>query len=84
MVSQIIVIFEAEDYSEENPLTSLKVMSLMNEVLLSLLPMLEILNHAEQMQEYGAPPAEIMGELPPGMALGQDGLPQLPEECSLM
>jgi len=36
------------------------------------------------MQAYGAPPAEIMGDLPPGMGLGSDGLPQLPEGCTLM
>lgn len=31
-VSQIVAIFEAKEYSEENPQTGLKVMSLMNEV----------------------------------------------------
>jgi peroxin-19 len=34
-----------------------------------------------QMQEHGAPPAEIMGELPPGLDLGPDGAPQLPDGC---
>ncbi|KAH9072839.1 Pex19-domain-containing protein [Lactarius deliciosus] len=34
-----------------------------------------------EMQEHGAPPAEIMGELPPGLELGPDGAPQLPEGC---
>ena len=34
-----------------------------------------------QMQEHGAPPAEIMGELPPGLDLGPDGAPKLPDEC---
>jgi len=34
-----------------------------------------------KMQEHGAPPAEIMGELPPGLDLGPDGAPQLPEGC---
>jgi len=66
-VSQIIVIFEAKDYSEEDPEIAVKVMSLMNE-----------------MQEHGAPPTEIMGELPPGVALGPDGLPQLPKDCCIM
>lgn len=34
-----------------------------------------------EMQSYGSPPVEIMGELPPGLDLGADGLPQLPEGC---
>ncbi|KAH9965350.1 Pex19 protein, partial [Russula dissimulans] len=34
-----------------------------------------------KMQEHGAPPAAIMGELPPGLSLGPDGAPQLPEGC---
>ncbi|KAH9006353.1 Pex19-domain-containing protein [Lactarius hatsudake] len=34
-----------------------------------------------EMQEHGAPPAEIMGELPSGLELGPDGAPQLPEGC---
>jgi peroxin-19 len=34
-----------------------------------------------QMQEHGAPPAEIMGELPPGLDVGPDGAPQLPDGC---
>jgi hypothetical protein len=34
-----------------------------------------------QMQEHGAPPAEIMGELPPELDLGSDGAPKLPDEC---
>ncbi|KAF5372385.1 hypothetical protein D9615_009296 [Tricholomella constricta] len=29
-----------------------------------------------EMQGYGSPPPEVMGPLPPGMALGPDGLPQ--------
>ncbi|KAI0279139.1 Pex19 protein [Russula aff. rugulosa BPL654] len=37
-----------------------------------------------KMQEHGAPPAEIMGELPPGLDLGPDGAPQLPAECLIM
>jgi len=34
-----------------------------------------------EMQEHGAPPAEVMGELPPGLELGPDGAPKLPEGC---
>ncbi|PFH49457.1 hypothetical protein AMATHDRAFT_63154 [Amanita thiersii Skay4041] len=30
-----------------------------------------------EMQSYGTPPQELMGNLPPGMGLGTDGLPQL-------
>jgi len=67
IVSQIITIFEANDYSEEDPQIGLNVMALMNE-----------------MQEYGAPPTEIMGELPPGVPVGPDGLPQLPGDCRIM
>lgn len=37
-----------------------------------------------QMQEHGAPPAEIMGELPPGLDLGSDGAPQLPDGCFIV
>jgi peroxin-19 len=34
-----------------------------------------------EMQEHGAPPAEVMGDLPPGLELGPDGAPKLPEGC---
>jgi len=37
-----------------------------------------------KMQEHGAPPAEIMGELPPGLDLGPDGAPRLPEGCLIV
>jgi len=37
-----------------------------------------------KMQEHGAPPAEIMGELPPGFDLGPDGAPKLPDECVIV
>jgi len=37
-----------------------------------------------KMQEHGAPPAEIMGELPPGLDLGPDGAPQLPDGCLIV
>ncbi|KIP02759.1 hypothetical protein PHLGIDRAFT_32078 [Phlebiopsis gigantea 11061_1 CR5-6] len=35
------------------------------------------------MQDYGSPPSEIMGPLPPGLDLGPDGLPKLPEGCCI-
>ncbi|KAI0002435.1 Pex19 protein family-domain-containing protein [Russula compacta] len=41
----------------------------------------EIVALMSKMQEHGAPPAEIMGELPPGLDLGPDGAPKLPDEC---
>ncbi|KAI6026653.1 Pex19 protein [Pisolithus microcarpus] len=34
-----------------------------------------------ELQSYGSPPEEIMGPLPPGIAMGADGLPELPERC---
>ncbi|BGP54286.1 hypothetical protein JCM8202_000718 [Rhodotorula sphaerocarpa] len=34
-----------------------------------------------KMNECGAPPSEIMGEMPPGMELGPDGAPKIPECC---
>ncbi|KAJ3519123.1 hypothetical protein NM688_g9348 [Phlebia brevispora] len=36
-----------------------------------------------EMQSYGSPPSEIMGPLPPGLELGQDGLPKLPDSCTI-
>ncbi|KAI0691483.1 Pex19 protein [Cytidiella melzeri] len=36
------------------------------------------------MQTLGSPPAEIMGPLPPGMELGKDGMPQLPDSCVIV
>ena len=41
------------------------------------------LTPAHQMQEHGSPPAEIMGPLPPGFDLGADGLPKLPDGCTI-
>ncbi|GAA5983093.1 hypothetical protein JCM11641_004910 [Rhodosporidiobolus odoratus] len=32
-----------------------------------------------KMNECGAPPPEIMGEMPPGMELGPDGVPKVPD-----
>ncbi|KZT06690.1 Pex19-domain-containing protein [Laetiporus sulphureus 93-53] len=34
-----------------------------------------------EMQSYGAPPAEIMGPLPPNFDLDADGMPKLPDNC---
>jgi len=41
----------------------------------------EVVELMGKMQEHGAPPAEIMGELPPELDLGPDGAPKLPDEC---
>ncbi|TDL20509.1 Pex19-domain-containing protein [Rickenella mellea] len=34
-----------------------------------------------EMQSFGSPPTEIMGDLPPGLELGPDGLPKMPDGC---
>jgi len=34
-----------------------------------------------ELQDYGSPPEEIMGPLPPGFNMGADGLPNVPENC---
>jgi len=36
-----------------------------------------------EMQSFGTPPTEIMGDLPPGFNLGADGMPQMPEGCCI-
>lgn len=33
------------------------------------------------MNDFGAPPSEIVGDLPNDMELGDDGLPKLPQDC---
>ncbi|KAL1938770.1 hypothetical protein VTO73DRAFT_11373 [Trametes versicolor] len=44
---------------------------------------LKIVELMQEMQEHGSPPAEIMGPLPPGFDLGADGLPKVPEGCTI-
>ncbi|ORY88728.1 Pex19 protein family-domain-containing protein [Leucosporidium creatinivorum] len=39
--------------------------------------------HADIMNDAGSPPKEIMGEMPPGMDLGPDGVPKVPEDCCI-
>ncbi|KAH9918066.1 Pex19 protein family-domain-containing protein [Fomitopsis serialis] len=34
-----------------------------------------------EMQSHGSPPAEIMAPLPPGLDIGGDGLPKMPDGC---
>ncbi|KIJ56319.1 hypothetical protein M422DRAFT_57684 [Sphaerobolus stellatus SS14] len=41
----------------------------------------EILRLMNEMQGFGSPPNEIMGDMPPGFELGQDGLPKMPDGC---
>jgi len=43
----------------------------------------EILRLMNEMQSFGSPPPEIMGEMPPGFEFGEDGLPKLPEGCTI-
>ncbi|KAI8973111.1 Pex19 protein family-domain-containing protein [Trametes punicea] len=44
---------------------------------------LKIVELMQEMQGYGSPPAEIMGPLPPGFDLGPDGLPSVPDGCTI-
>ncbi|KAI0328775.1 Pex19-domain-containing protein [Cubamyces sp. BRFM 1775] len=37
----------------------------------------------QEMQEFGSPPSEIMGPLPPGINAGPDGMPNVPEACTI-
>ena len=73
-VQEIVAVFEKSDYSDENPEYQMQILHLMNEVRgavfprpLSATPALTFVDHLVQMQSYGSPPAEIMGEMPPGI-----------------
>ncbi|GJE99453.1 Pex19 domain-containing protein [Phanerochaete sordida] len=44
---------------------------------------IKIVGLMNAMQNHGSPPPEIMGPLPPGLELGADGLPKLPDGCSI-
>ncbi|KAH9896484.1 Pex19 protein family-domain-containing protein [Cubamyces lactineus] len=44
---------------------------------------LKVVELMQEMQEYGSPPSEIMGPLPPGFDLGPDGMPNIPEGCTI-
>jgi hypothetical protein len=48
---------------------------------LSVTPGLTNVHCRMQLQDYGSPPEEIMGPLPPGFNMGADGLPNVPENC---
>ncbi|GAA5898104.1 uncharacterized protein JCM6883_000924 [Sporobolomyces salmoneus] len=42
----------------------------------------EVVELVAKMNEYGAPPKQLMGEMPAGMELGPDGVPKIPE-CTI-
>ncbi|KII85650.1 hypothetical protein PLICRDRAFT_56871 [Plicaturopsis crispa FD-325 SS-3] len=65
-VNAIVGVFDTPGYDEKDEETSLKIVTLMNE-----------------MQSFGSPPSELMGPLPPGLSLGPDGAPQMPEGCTI-
>ncbi|KAL5532238.1 PEX19 [Sanghuangporus sanghuang] len=44
----------------------------------------QIVSLMNEMQSFGSPPSEIMGPLPPGLDLGSDGAPKLPDGCTMM
>lgn len=44
---------------------------------------LRVVSLMNDMQSHGSPPAEIMGPMPPGLDLGEDGLPKLPDNCTI-
>ncbi|PCH37145.1 Pex19-domain-containing protein [Wolfiporia cocos MD-104 SS10] len=44
----------------------------------------QIVTLMSEMQGYGSPPAEIMGPMPPGLDLGPDGMPKVPDGCTVM
>ncbi|KAG2057926.1 Pex19-domain-containing protein [Suillus hirtellus] len=42
---------------------------------------LEIVDLMGELQKHGSPPEEIMGPLPPGLSMGADGMPNMPDSC---
>ncbi|KAI0339238.1 Pex19-domain-containing protein [Trametopsis cervina] len=44
---------------------------------------IKIVTMMNKMQEFGSPPQELMGELPPGMETDKDGMPKLPNQCTI-
>ncbi|KAG1894708.1 Pex19 protein [Suillus fuscotomentosus] len=42
---------------------------------------LEIVDLMGELQKHGSPPEEIMGPLPPGLSMGADGMPNMPDNC---
>ena len=88
VVAQIVATFEDPSFKDDDPQKSLKIVELMQEVR-SQFQDIYVVHPAtrhlfsEQMQEHGSPPSEIMGPLPPGFDLGADGLPKLPDGCTI-
>ncbi|KAG2047529.1 hypothetical protein BDR06DRAFT_897161 [Suillus hirtellus] len=42
---------------------------------------LKIVGLMGELQKHGSPPEEIMGPLPPGLSMGADGMPDMPDNC---
>ena len=80
--SKIVALFEDPAYKDDDPKMVADIVALMSEVCppSRKLARANFLSNS-QMQEHGTPPAEIMGELPPGLEIGPDGAPELPEGC---
>ncbi|KZT71207.1 Pex19-domain-containing protein [Daedalea quercina L-15889] len=41
----------------------------------------QVIKLMTEMQSHGSPPADIMAPLPPGLDVGADGLPKMPDGC---
>ncbi|KAG2364950.1 Pex19 protein [Suillus spraguei] len=41
----------------------------------------KVVNLMSELQNHGSPPEEIMGPLPPGLSMGADGMPNMPDDC---
>jgi peroxin-19 len=41
----------------------------------------KVVDLMSELQTHGSPPEEIMGPLPPGMSMGADGMPTIPDKC---
>ncbi|KAG1835552.1 Pex19 protein family-domain-containing protein [Suillus variegatus] len=42
---------------------------------------IKIVDLMGELQKHGSPPEEIMGPLPPGLSMGADGMPDMPDNC---
>ena len=87
VVAQIVATFEDPSFKDDDPQKSLNIVELMQEVRSRFnIYVIDVAIQRlfyEQMQEHGSPPSEIMGPLPPGFDLGADGLPKLPDGCTI-
>lgn len=41
----------------------------------------KVVDLMSELQNHGSPPEEIMGPLPPGLSMGADGMPNMPDDC---